>query len=84
MDRARAAGKRQVPGAARMKETEDVAGRSAALAGKTKPEKTSAAEIGAIFDPPAVAAPHPVLVEMVRLLARADARRAQAEAKETR
>jgi len=66
-------------------ETEDRTGRAICPNQKTKPEtgEIAAAEIGpdaADALPP----PHPALVEMVRLLARADARRARADEQEMR
>ena len=89
MTRKAAARTQREPGAAR-EETEERTGRKARPARKTKdrgPETTApshgliseASGTGALLPPP-----HPALVELVRLMARADARRARAEGKETR
>jgi hypothetical protein len=76
---------RQTPGTAGIDETKDWAGRAMRPRRKTKPRtgEIAAAEIASVAAdtlPPL----HPALVEMVRLLARADARRAQAGEQEMR
>lgn len=89
MTRKAAARTQREPGAAR-EETEQGTGRAARPARKKKcrgPETTGpsheqiseALGTGGPLPPP-----HPALLELVRLLARADARRARAEEKETR
>lgn len=78
------------PGLARRGEREDGTGRAARPPRKTK--APGAATIGADQGPVTeelgrgdpLPPPHPALVQLVRLLARADARRARAEEKETR
>lgn len=78
------------PGAARTEETEDRTGRTMRPAGKSKAPaaKTKGLEHRPMSEAPTAAGllppPHPALVELVRLLARADARRARADEKETR
>lgn len=90
MNRNRAARSQHEPGLARTKETEDGTGRSLRPAPRTKARgaETTGPEQGSISEAPTAAGslppPHPALVELARLLARADARRARAEAKETR
>jgi hypothetical protein len=89
MTRKAAARTQREPGAAR-EETEERTGRKARPAGKSKApaaERTGPEHglISAALGTGApLAPPHPALVELVRLLARADARRAQADEKETR
>lgn len=90
MTRKAAARTQREPGAARTEETEGRTGRKARPAPKTKdlePEATTP-EPGPFNEAPGTGAPlpppHPALVELVRLLARADARRARAEGKEMR
>lgn len=90
MTRKAAARSQHVPGLARKEETEGGTGRGVRRAPKTKglgPEATTP-EPEPISELPATGAPlrppHPALVELVRLLARADARRARSEEKETR
>lgn len=89
MNRNRAARSQHEPGATWTEETEDGAECKTCASRKRKapwPEATTPdqepvteapREAGSL--PP----PHPALVELVRLLARADARRARAEEKET-
>jgi hypothetical protein len=78
------------PGAGRREETEDGTGRKArpVWKGKTQRATTTGSEHELENDAPGAAhtlpPPHPALVELVRLLARSDARRARAEGKETR
>jgi hypothetical protein len=87
MTRKAAARTQHEPGLAR---TEDRTGRKARPARKSKAPaaKTTGPEHRPISEAPREAGslppPHPALVELVRLMARADARRARAEAKETR
>jgi len=85
MTRKGAARTQHIPGTARTDKTEELTGRKARPVQQTQhdTDEIAAAEIGpdaADALPP----PHPALVEMVRLLARADARRARAEDQETR
>jgi hypothetical protein len=89
MTRKAAARTQHEPGAAR-KETEQRTGRSARPARKRKdlePEATTP-EPGPFNEAPGTGAPlpppHPALVELVRLMARADARRMRSEERETR
>lgn len=90
MTRKAAAGSQQEPGLARTEETEDGTRRMSRSGPKTKARgaETTGPEQGSISEAPREAGslppPHPALVELVRLMARADARRARAEAKETR
>ena len=90
MTRKAAARTQHEPGLARTEETERGTGRKARPARKTNDRgpETTAPSHGPISKAPTAAGPlpppHPALVELVRLMARADARRARAEAKETR
>ena len=90
MTRKGAAQTQHEPGLARREENEGGTGRAVRPAPKTKaagaeamtPEPAPVREVpgrGAPLPPP-----HPALVALVRLLARADARRARTEEKETR
>lgn len=89
MTRKAAARTQHEPGTAR-EETEERTGRKARPARKTKAPaaKTTGPEHGLISAALGTGAPlpppHPALVELVRLMARADARRMRAEEKETR
>lgn len=90
MTRKGAARTQHEPGLARTGETEVQAGRALRPAPKTKglrPEATTP-EPGPLHEAPGPGAPlpppHPALVELVRLLARADARRARSEERGTR
>lgn len=90
MTRKAAARSQHEPGLARTEETEDGTGRALRPAPRTKARgaETTGPEQGSISEAPREAGslppPHPALVELVRLMARADARRTRAEAKETR
>ncbi len=90
MNRNRAARSQHEPGSARTEETEDGTGRALRPAPRTKARgaETTGHERGSISEAPREAGslppPHPALVELVRLLARADARRTRAEEKERR
>lgn len=86
MTRKGAARTQHEPGLARTGEAEDGTGRAQRPAPKTKAQvaETTAPSQGPISESPGTGAPllpppHPALVELVRLLARADARRAGAE-----
>jgi hypothetical protein len=88
MTRKAAARTQHESGMARTGETEDRAGRKARPAPKRKahwPEATTP-DHGSMTEAPGTGGsqppPHPALVELVRLMARADARRARAEEKE--
>lgn len=78
------------PGLARAEETEDGTGRGVRPAPKTTAPRpgTTTPEPEPISEAPGPGAPlpppHPALVELVRLLARADARRARSEERGTR
>lgn len=89
MTRKGAARTQHEPGLARTEETEDGIGRAMRPAPKTKAHGAEATTLepgpvheasgpGALLPPP-----HPALVELVRLLARADARRARSEERGT-
>lgn len=90
MTRKGAARTQHEPGLARTEETEDGTGRGVRPAPKTKAHgaETAAPSQGPISESPGPGAPlpppHPALVELVRLLARADARRARSEERGTR
>ena len=90
MTRKGAARTQHEPGLARTEETEDGTGRAQRPASKTKAlvAETTAPSQGPISEAPGTGAPlpppHPALVELVRLLARADARRARSEERGTR
>lgn len=90
MTRKGAARTQREPGAARMEKTEDRAERDLRPGTKRKAHWPEAAtpDQEPVTEAPGTGGtlplPHPVLVDLVRLIARADARRARAEAKETR
>lgn len=90
MTRKAAARTQHQAGAARRDETEDGTGRKARPVRKTNASgaETTVANHGPTSDAPVAGGtmppPHPALVDLVRLLARSDARRARAEEKETR
>jgi hypothetical protein len=90
MTRKAAARTQHQAGAARRDETEDGTGRKARPVRKTKASGagTTVTDLGPASEAPVAGGtlppPHPALVELVRLLARADARRARTEEKETR
>jgi hypothetical protein len=90
MTRKAAARTQHQAGAARRDETEDGTGRKAGPVRKTKTQRATTIgpehelENGAPGAAHALPPPHPALVELVKLLARSDARRARAEEKETR
>jgi hypothetical protein len=90
MTRKAAARTQHEPGLARTEETDGGTGRQARPARKTNDRgpETTAPSHGLISEAPGTGGPlpppHPALVELVRLMARADARRARAEGKDTR
>lgn len=90
MTRKGAARTQHEPGLARTEETEGGSGRAVCPAPKTKAlvAETKAPSQGPMSESPVTGVPlpppHPALVELVRLLARADARRARSEERETR
>lgn len=90
MTRKGAARTQHEPGSARAEETEDGTGRVVHPAPTTKAQVAEATtpEPGPVHEAPGPGAPlpppHPALVELVRLLARADARRARSEERGTR
>lgn len=90
MTRKGAARTQHVPGAPRTGKTEDRTGRTVCPAPKTQVwgDATTGPEQEPVSNAPAEASPlpppHPALVELVRLLARADARRTRATEQETR
>lgn len=90
MTRKGAARTQHEPGFARTGETEDGTGRAQRPAPKTTAQvaETTAPSQGPISEAPGTGAPlpppHPALVELVRLLARADARRSRPEERGTR
>lgn len=85
MTRKGAARRQHEPGLARAEETEVQAGRAMHPAPKTKAHgaEGTTPEPGPVHEAPGPGAPlpppHPALVELVRLLARADARRSRSE-----
>lgn len=90
MTKKRAARTQHESGLARTGETEDRAGRKARPAPKREaqwPEATTPDQ-GSVTEAPGTGGslppPHPALVQLVRLMARADARRARAKEKEKR
>jgi hypothetical protein len=89
MTRKGAARSQHDPGAARSEETEDGTGRVSHPSRKTKAlgAATIGPDQGPVHDASGMGAPltppHPALVELVRLLARADARRARSEERGT-
>jgi hypothetical protein len=85
MTRKRAAQTQHISGAARTDKTEEQTGRKARPVQQAQHDtgEIAAAEIASVAAD-ALPPPHPALVEMVRLLARADARRARTEEQETR
>ena len=90
MTRKAAARSQHEPGLGRAEETEVQAGRAVRPAPKTTAlvAETTAPSQGPISESPGpggpLPPPHPALVDLARLLARADARQAQAEKKEMR
>jgi len=90
MTRKGAARTQHEPGLARTGETEDQNGRAMRPAGKSKAPaaKTTGREHRPMSEAPTAAGPlpppHPALVDLVRLMARVDARKARAAERESR